>query len=256
MATQAITSESPDAPPPASADVQNGQQGQQGQVADYASLLAELAKEQQLRQQAEQQLAFEHLLLHTLVENCPFRIYAKDCASRFIFGNHEVARIMGVDNPAQLIGKTDFEFYPQHLAQQYYLDEQALLQSGQPLIAKEEPVIDQTTGAAGWTLTSKVHLIDDKGTLKGLLGIGFDISERKRLEHELLQRNLALTELNQALSCTTKQLIQAEKLVALGALVAGIAHELNTPIGNGTLIASSLADHVQAFRNACQNGVT
>ncbi len=84
MATQAITSESPDAPPPASADVQNGQQGQQGQVADYASLLAELAKEQQLRQQAEQQLAFEHLLLHTLVENCPFRIYAKDCASRFV----------------------------------------------------------------------------------------------------------------------------------------------------------------------------
>jgi PAS domain S-box-containing protein len=224
--------------------------------ADNARLQAQLEQEQQQRQQAEQRLAFEHLLLQTLVENCPFRIYAKDSASRFIFGNHEVARIMGVTDPVQLLGKADFDFYPEHLARQYYTDEQQLLQSGQPLIAKEEPVIDQTTGQPGWALTSKVHLFDASGKLLGLLGIGFDISERKQLEQQLLQSNRDLTELNQTLSRTTRQLAQAEKLAALGALVAGIAHELNTPIGNSMLVSSAFADQIQAFIPRYRDGLT
>ena len=55
--------------------------------------------------------------------------------------------------------------------------------------------------------------------------------------------NRDLTEAIEALGRVQNELIQAEKLAALGALVAGIAHELGTPVGNGVMTASSLADY-------------
>jgi len=57
---------------------------------------------------------------------------------------------------------------------------------------------------------------------------------------ELSQSNLQLNEALVFLSRTQDELIRNEKLVSLGAMVAGVAHELNTPIGNAVLIASSL----------------
>ena len=224
--------------------------------AENAQLKASLAQVVHQREALAQQLAFESLLLHTLVENCPFRIYAKDAQSRFIFGNQEVAHIMGVNSAAELLGKTDFDFYPKELATLYFNDEQNLLSSGIPVIAKEEPVIDQRNGQAGWTLTTKVHLRDDEGKVLGVLGIGFNITERKQMEQELTNRNAELTQLNRTLSLATRQLVQSEKLAALGALVAGVAHELNTPIGNGMLVTSAFVDHIHEFTESFMKGLT
>jgi signal transduction histidine kinase len=97
-----------------------------------------------------------------------------------------------------------------------------------------------------------------------LLGIGRDITGRhkaeaalqtlnQQLEQRVLHRTDELeranTELTQALEVvrkTQKELIQGEKLASLGRMVAGLAHELNTPIGNALTVGSTLADHVRA----------
>ncbi|GGB44091.1 hypothetical protein GCM10011316_15100 [Roseibium aquae] len=68
--------------------------------------------------------------------------------------------------------------------------------------------------------------------------------------HELTEANGQLSHTIDELKATQGQLVKAEKLASLGSLVAGIAHELNTPIGNAVMVASTLADRNKAFREA------
>jgi signal transduction histidine kinase len=130
-----------------------------------------------------------------------------------------------------MIGKTDFDFYSEELASQFFAVEQALIQSGQPLIACEQLVPNLQTGEPGWLQTTKVHLRDSEGKVIGLLGLARDITERKRFEGEIQSRNQELSELNAKLSQAQEQLMQSEKLASIGQLAAGVAHEINNPIG-------------------------
>lgn len=71
---------------------------------------------------------------------------------------------------------------------------------------------------------------------------------------ELSRSNAELESALKALKATMEQLVQSEKLAALGSLVAGVAHELNTPIGNALMAASSLEDFTERIELAFQDG--
>jgi PAS domain S-box-containing protein len=81
-----------------------------------------------------------------------------------------------------------------------------------------------------------------------------DVTERRQAQaalqhaHEELERRVV------DLKRTQADLVQAEKLASLGAMVAGIAHELNTPIGNALVSASTLRDTMRGLREAVQSG--
>jgi|GEM_PF-3328095 len=137
------------------------------------------------RKQAEMALAEEHSLLRTFIDNIPEAIYVKDTESRFLIANKVVAQLMGT-TPDKLIGHTDFDFYSEELAREYYADEQAILSSGQALINKDEPNINPL-GHKRWILTTKVPFRDSQGKIKGLVGIGWDTTERKGAEEALRQ---------------------------------------------------------------------
>jgi len=143
------------------------------------------------RKIVELQLAAERNLLRMLIDNLPDHVYAKDVESRFTLANIAVAHHMGVTTPDELIGKNDFDFYSSDLAERYHADEQALIQSGQPIFTHEEFTQD-STGQPMWTLTTKVLLRDNQGQVVGLVGIGRDITERKRTEAVMLRRDLQL----------------------------------------------------------------
>ncbi|MBC8446130.1 MAG: response regulator, partial [Chloroflexi bacterium] len=153
-------------------------------------LLQEVQQELAERRRAEETLARERNLLRTLIDNLPDAIYVKDTASHFVIANTALAQLMGAATPGELLGKTDADFYPQELAAQYQADEQEIIRTGQPLIGREEPLMDLATGKAGWLSTSKVPLRDSQGEIVGLVGIGRDVTAPKQA-YEALQESLA-----------------------------------------------------------------
>ena len=137
--------------------------------------------------QALEKLAQEHNLLRALINTVPDGIYYKDTESRFVMANSGVAQAMGVAAPDELIGKTDMDFYPPELAARFYADEQEIIRTGRPLIAHEEPGLNLSTGERTWIATSKVPLRDSNGHIIGIVGMGRDITERKRAEERILR---------------------------------------------------------------------
>ena len=153
-------------------------------------------------------LAHERNVLRTMIDLIPAFIYAKDAQSRFTAANKLVAHRMGVE-PSELIGKTDFDFFPREHAERFFADEQALIQSGVPLIDREELAFDKTRGKDRVIVTSKIPLRDAAGNLTGFVGTGFDITDRKDAE---------------------ARMASSDRLESIGRLAAGVAHEINTPI--------------------------
>ncbi len=135
--------------------------------------------------------AREHHLLRTLIDNLPDYVYVKDSEGRFMLGNMAVARQVGVNSPDELVGKTDFDFFPRELAERYRAEEQEMIRSGQGLYGHEGPTID--AGRERWVLTDKVPLRDARGGIYGFVGLGRDITERKTAEAER-ERLLAVLE--------------------------------------------------------------
>lgn len=134
----------------------------------------------------------EHELFRTLGANTPDLIYTKDRNGHFTYVNAALLRITGISSAVDMLGKTDFDFYPLEDAQKYTADDQAVIQSGQPLIGREELLKDARTGEARWHSTTKAPLHNDQGEIIGIIGITRDISASKAAEVKICQLNIEL----------------------------------------------------------------
>jgi PAS domain S-box-containing protein len=146
-------------------------------------------------QQAEtgpsgRRLGEDSMLWRTLIDNLPDFIFVKDAESRFVINNLAHQRVLKAETQAELLGGTDFDIFPPDLAQQYYADEQSIIQSGQAVVDREEPYLDEA-GQPRWLSTTKIPLRDEQGQIVGLVGISRDITERKETV-EILRESEAL----------------------------------------------------------------
>jgi PAS domain S-box-containing protein len=180
------------------------------------------------RHRSDRALDAERSLLRALIDSLPDQIYVKDSQSRFITCNMAVARMNGQSSPDKLIGKSDFDFFPQHLAEQFSKEEREVL-NGKPQVNREEHV-SNGSGGERWMLTTKVPLLGPDGKITGLVGINRDITERKRAEDRTVKLLADLKKSHEDLKSAQLRLIQAEKMESVGRLAAGVAHEVKNPL--------------------------
>jgi PAS domain S-box-containing protein len=136
------------------------------------------------RKQAEEALHREQTLMATLMENVPDAVYFKDAASRFLRVNRAHSRKFGLSDPAQLVGKSDAEFFSGEHSRQALADEREIIRTGQPLLNVEEKET-WLDGTVSWVLTTKLPLRDAAGQIIGTCGLSRDITERKQAEETL-----------------------------------------------------------------------
>jgi PAS domain S-box-containing protein len=202
-----------------------------------------LAKAEMRRRATEDMLAASEAFYHTLVETLPQNIFRKDLQGRFTFANNGFLAEIGKSLP-ELRGKTDFDFFPRDLAERYRRDDQDVVRTGKPFETVEAHV--KPTGEKIYVQVIKTAVYDDRGKVIGTQGMFWDVTEKKRSEEMLEEKNRQLEAAaaaeraaREALEQAQGQLVQSEKLAGLGQMVAGVAHEINNPlsfVGNNVVV--------------------
>jgi PAS domain S-box-containing protein len=150
-------------------------------VEGRVSQVAVFARDITARKLAEQALRQSEQKYRTLVENLPQRVFLKDRNSIYVSCNENYARDLGI-SPELLPGKSDYEFYAVELAEKYRADDKKIMESGEMQDIEEMYI---RGGQEMIVHTVKAPVRDQEGNVTGVLGIFWDITEQKRLEHTL-----------------------------------------------------------------------
>jgi PAS domain S-box-containing protein len=132
-----------------------------------------------------QHINVEKVLLQELMEDSPDYVFIKDRQSRFVITNKAHAQILlGLENPKDAVGKTDFELFPEKKedAQRFFAEEQSIMETGKPVIRREWMVPSTATSKNVWLSESKLPIRDESGEVIGLFGLGRDITTRKNAQ--------------------------------------------------------------------------
>jgi PAS domain S-box-containing protein len=165
------------------------------------------------RKKAEEAIKQERRMLRTLIDNLPDPIYVQDKECRKLIANKADVENIGFTNEEEVIGKTDLELFPGRIGERGYNDDKKVIISGQPVFNLEEEFISRE-GIKRWLQTTKIPLLDKDGNVSGLVGIGHDITERKKNLEELI--------------LAKEKAEESDKLKT--AFLHNISHEIRTPM--------------------------
>ncbi len=144
------------------------------------------------KHRAESELQFNRDMLAKVLNSSPQSIFWKDRNSVYMGCNEAFARNAGLANPADVVGKTDFDLpRPHEDAEAYVADDAEVMATNTPRLHYEEQ-LQTADGRRIWIDTSKVPLTDSQGRVYGVLGIVEDITARKAANDELLRLRMAV----------------------------------------------------------------
>jgi sigma-B regulation protein RsbU (phosphoserine phosphatase) len=140
---------------------------------------------------AEEKLRHSEALYHSLVETLPQNIFRKDLECRFTFANKQFCRVLG-RSLEEIVGKTDFDFFPSELAEKYQRDDHHVLETGQTYETVEEH--QPPGGSKIYVHVVKTPLRRSDGTIIGLQAIFWDITLQRMAEEKIRKANAALAQ--------------------------------------------------------------
>jgi len=163
-----------------------------------------------LPRQVEENLRNSENLYHSLVETLPQNIFRKDRDGRFTFANQQFCKILG-RTLEEIVGKTDFDFFPAELAEKYQRDDRRVMETGKPYQTVEE---HQPPGSASklYVQVVKTPLHDAAGNVLGLQGIFWDITQQQLADEKIRRINALLAQNRKELRAKNLQMEEDLKM--------------------------------------------
>jgi two-component system, sensor histidine kinase and response regulator len=175
------------------------------------------------RRRVEEELYRSHQMLQSILDSIPQRVFWKDRNSVYLGCNRALAGDAGLNDPAEIVAKNDFNLPWRDSAELYRADDKLVMEQGSPKLNFEERM-SRSGGGMRWLQTNKLPLRNREGMVTGVLGTYEDITERKQAEEEMRKAREAAEAASRAKS----------------EFLANMSHEIRTPI-NGIMGMTELA---------------
>jgi len=205
---------------------------------DLNRLKRELVRSHQMLEEQRERIGYQEAeivalkelsgSLQEFIDALPGYGFAKDVNLNYVRANRAFCNLLRIPY-GDILGKRDDEIFPRDLAEKYALDDRRILESGES-ITVEESTFDALTGKRFVVETWKHPWYDREGSLIGIYGIGFDVTEKKQAE----QRRVVLEE----------QLRQKQRFEAIGRLAGGVAHDFNNMLTVILCCVSAVLDEI------------
>jgi PAS domain S-box-containing protein len=174
----------------------------------------------------ERSTPLDHALVAAFLENIPDYVYFKDRDSRFIALSRSLARHLGGETAADIIGLTDADFFDATFAKAALNDEKRIIRTGQPLLGRLEHEV-RLSGGSSWVLTNKLPLRDEAGEIIGTFGISKNVTKTKEMELELEKAR--------------RELVDASRVAGMAEVATGVLHNVGNVLNSLNVSASVIA---------------